>query len=699
MGALLLCLVATVLPRPVPAAANGDAFPIQDELATVKSRLLALLGPATDTTAYAYLNIEPDLSLRSAQLQVLSAEDTVVARIDFNPSDRKQGLLRADLPAVAREERSCRFVLETSGEATTERRVLACRLPGLVSAPMLEIRFRERWLGPELRIRAWQPRAEADAESYSFPNPNIKGLVRRLMPSASSPSLAASDGARAVAPDVRYSVVICVDTPWAGLHRLYDYKERSADPMSAAFWRAYADCALRAGVPGETVVALRELEDRSATLAAYETRLQLASHYSRWDDSDRALRWLAAEPAEVPLVLRSRWRDLLSRLYLSQGRIKEAVTVLSTGQHLQAAGTWMESFDAALLHYAMRMNYAYALMNVGRRDEALAVLDRVGRSPTLDAETGALRAQANTALGWQFLSQGYGASAGRVFHRVSLSRPAARKALLGMGWAMVAPRGEAQPLVEPPGFVSTPSDPPTTALKSLRRINAIGCAQYRAVTYDAVQDCVPSEEFERVAYDEADQGQLRRTLRFWDALIENGGIRDAAALEAHIAAANTYNKLGDRRRGQILYRRAVTMSEEVLASLERLEGTLQDGNQWLALAAGAYGVIGEAQPTVFDWLARAHTQTLLDAVATTQQLSQQILAALGTPLRRTAQGVDLSVLRGRTEVVRRQTIRRLKESITAVIEKERDRFERYRLQAAFQLAEMQQHIQGALGSR
>ncbi|MES1945246.1 hypothetical protein PC39_14052 [Salinisphaera sp. PC39] len=671
---------------PAAGAADG-AFAVQTALSEVRGRLLQLLGPATDANDYVYLNLAPDLPLRAAELQFLDDAGTPVARVRFRRGDGRRGLYRDTVPDGVRESRRCRFVIAIAGDGAGERHRLPCRLPDRSSPGPLELRFREHWLGPELKIHAWRP--DADGGPRGFRDLSVKDLLGRVLPAASSASLAAVEGQRAVAPDVRYSAAICLDDPWAGLHRLFDYKDRGTTPMPAAFWRAYADCALRAGVHGEAVAALRELERRGATLAIHETRLQLGAHHDRWGDTAGVLDWLARDPAAVPAVLRSRWRDLVSRQYLALGRFEDAVTVLSRGQHLDAAGSWTEAFDAAPLHYAMRINYAYALMHVGRRDEALAVLDRVGDSPALDAATGALRARANTVLGWQFLSQGYGATAGRVFHRVSLDSPAARKALLGMGWAMLAPRGEARPLVEPPGFAASPLDPPATALKSLRRIDAIGCAQYNAVVADAVQDCVPSERFDRVAYAGDAPGQMRRALRFWDALIERDDIRDAAILEAHVAAAGAYGELGAGQHERDLYRRAVALSEEALAALDRQAARVSERERWLALAAGESGVLGDGATAILDWLARSRTQALLESVAAAQRLSAQISAALDTPLRRTGRGVELASLRARVSAARDRALRLLRDEASAVIAGERERFERYRVRASLGLAEIQ----------
>ena len=356
-GVVSAALAAVMAACPAAAGADG-AFAVREALSEVRSRLLHLLGPATDANEYVYLNLAPDLPLRAAELRFLDDAGTVVGRVRFRGGDGRRGLYRDALPDGVHGARRCRFVIETGGGEVARERSLDCRLPESASSSPLELRFRERWLGPELEIHAWRPAPAADGVAQGFRDLSVQDLVGRVLPAATSASLAAVEGKHAVAPDVRYSAAKCLDDPWAGLHRLYDYKDRGAAPMPAAFWRVYADCALRAGVHGEAVAALRELERRDATLAVFETRLQLGAHHDRWGDTDGVLAWRGGEPTAVPAVLRSRWRDLVSRQYLAQGRFEEAVAVLSRGQHLEAAGSWTESFEAAPLHYAMRINYA-----------------------------------------------------------------------------------------------------------------------------------------------------------------------------------------------------------------------------------------------------------------------------------------------------------------------------------------------------
>lgn len=454
-----LCFSAAIVLYASATTAN-QLFSIQEELSAIKSQLLQLMDAGSSDHRYAYLDIDSDLALRGAELQILDAHGSVSARIRFSPGGTNRPMLRAAIPYFVHGSRRCRFIIETSDGSEVLRRALNCQLPPLQSASMLELRFREGWFKPNLRILLWQSDIEPKTDG-SRNRDQLSGLLRRMVPSVTTNSLTRTDEGRAAAPDVRYSVVLCQQDPWHGLNRLYYYKRRYGDALPAAFWWAYADCALSAGVRGEAIAALHQLEGYAASrLPIYNIQLQLAAYDHSWGNTTGALEWLVAEPGEIPVELRTRWRDLKSRLLLDQGRFARAVKLLSRGRHLEAAGSWLEPFDAARLHYAMRINYAYALMSVGRKEGALAVLDRVGSSSALDNETRALRSQANIMLGWYFLKQGYGATAGRIFHRIPTQGLVARKALLGMGWAMLAPKGDAQPLIAPPGFIAVPSDPP-----------------------------------------------------------------------------------------------------------------------------------------------------------------------------------------------------------------------------------------------
>lgn len=678
-----LALAMAVVAAPATAK---DAFALRAEIAGIKHDLLRLMRPVREIGPYVYLDLDAKSAPRAATLYLGRGADRV--RVEFVPSEAHRRLLRAPLPERARAGTPCRLEIRESAGAPGRSREIPCELPPMGDATMLVLRYRKGWLGPDLTMRRWG----ADGRPLDVERPGIRGvsgLLDDLLPPAGPRPLAAAADSGRLAPDTRFAAELCAVRPWPGLNRLYARKLRSGH--SVMFWWAYAECALRAGVDAEAVAALRRLEARNdAMQAVVAVRLRLAARHRGAGDVEGALTWLDRPPERVPVVLRTRWRDLLSRLYLAQGRHHEAAATLSRGLHLDAAGTWLESFQAASLHYAMRLNYAYALMATRRSDEALAVLERIGTSPALDDASGALRAKANTVLGWQFLSRGFGATAGRAFHRVPLDSHVADRAMLGMGWAMLAPAGEAQPLVTPPGFAAAPTDPPATALEPLRRLGALGCAQYNAVASEAVQTCVPAERFERVGYTGDPAGQRRRALRFWIPLLENSAVGDAVTLEAHIAAARVYTELGDFRRSLTLYRRAIELGDAAVSSLESVRRRLAVPGMLSRLAAGESRIVtAEAPAAVREWLADSGTQSLLASLSATAKLSEQIAAALETRVRGTREGIVLARLRARANAAHAAAAQSLRDSIEPVLERERRRARRYRVQARLQVAELQ----------
>ena len=79
---------------------------------------------------------------------------------------------------------------------------------------------------------------------------------------------------------------------------------------------------------------------------------------------------------------------------------------------------------------------------VSPRDFFCVTTQRSGRTESNDPELLSLRDKANLALGWHFLQQKQGRTALGVLGRIRSEGLASNRALLGMGWAQLAPAGE-----------------------------------------------------------------------------------------------------------------------------------------------------------------------------------------------------------------------------------------------------------------
>lgn len=118
--------------------------------------------------------------------------------------------------------------------------------------------------------------------------------------------------------------------------------------------------------------------------------------------------------------------------------------LLARGLHAEAAAWLIGQKSADIQTPYTRFNLAVALMQSGQEPEAVTVLYRLGRMRARDAEMRALRDQANLALGWHFLGRDLGGNAKAAFRLIQLHGPQSSAALLGLGWAELAPQGQKQ---------------------------------------------------------------------------------------------------------------------------------------------------------------------------------------------------------------------------------------------------------------
>ena len=133
-------------------------------------------------------------------------------------------------------------------------------------------------------------------------------------------------------------------------------------------------------------------------------------------------------------------RHLLeAQVLMYLGRYDDAIRVL---ERWQPTGNGADVWSA----YA-RFNIGVALVRKDRLDDAVKLLDAVGRMPTATDEMTALRDKANVALGFAFLKAERNVQAKVVLQRVRLEGPQSNKALLGAGWADAAEKDYAKALI------------------------------------------------------------------------------------------------------------------------------------------------------------------------------------------------------------------------------------------------------------
>lgn len=212
--------------------------------------------------------------------------------------------------------------------------------------------------------------------------------------------------------------------------------------LPADFHLLVAECYLGFGMDTQAEKKYQQIAagDHDAETLA-RARLQLAKLEYQRGYYPRAAAGLQQLREQLPNSLLDDWKLLMTSTLLAQERYAEAIAILSKG-------------DLDDLTPVLRYNLAVALMRDGRETEGRRQLNLVGTMDVANLETLVLRDKANLALGYQYLRAQQGDSARTVFGRIRTVGPFSNRALLGLGWAEIAPitaqvQGEAAPDAEP----------------------------------------------------------------------------------------------------------------------------------------------------------------------------------------------------------------------------------------------------------
>lgn len=319
--------------------------------------------------------------------------------------------------------------------------------------------------------------------------------------------------------------------------------QRGAGPefeASSEYWTALAEYQLSFGMRDRAEALYRTVAAAAADpLVAGRARLRLAEfEYERgYLDESRASLLRARE--KLPEDLEAEWFDLYSRVLMAQGRYNEAVTVLEEA-------TTDDDDEKAFLRY----NLGVALINDGRLAQGRTALDRVGRYPGDSELIRALRDRANTTLGWHFLSNQLGGSAKPVLLRVRSVGPYSNRALLGVGWAELAPKGQLQTRGE------------LLEDQKLRELNApfssgnlFGGALRRGYLDDPYERA-GIRSFRRSALAKDEEEAMRRAILVWSELIDRDP-QDPAVQESWLAVPFALDRLGAYTQAAKYYEQAV----------------------------------------------------------------------------------------------------------------------------------------------
>ncbi|HUS24295.1 MAG TPA: hypothetical protein VM369_05055 [Candidatus Binatia bacterium] len=235
-------------------------------------------------------------------------------------------------------------------------------------------------------------------------------------------------------PKYRYALFLFLDRQYfSALTELLDLQQAAPkDSLPPEFYRLLAEAYLDFGMPrpAERVIQQMAAGDGDAAEIA-RLRLELARFQYQRGYLDQAATGLQALKPPKPLL--NDWRLVYANTLLAQARYNEAIGMMSK--------------DLDELPGAVRYNLAVAMIRDGRVAEGRKQMNRVGTMDVATDEDLALRDKANVTLGYHYLQAQQGETARTLFGRVRTQGPFSNRALLGLGWAELAPVAAAK---EPP---------------------------------------------------------------------------------------------------------------------------------------------------------------------------------------------------------------------------------------------------------
>lgn len=338
------------------------------------------------------------------------------------------------------------------------------------------------------------------------------------------------------------------------LFALRDSLDAETPEYRVALAEAYAHAGLAASA--ESLVERLSAENADAAALAL-LRWQLAEIWRARGDAAHAERLYLQARADMPPHRAMDWRLGYALLLIGGERVAEAVSLLEQDDPAEIdQQRWREDGESARrLAIYRRLNLAIALLRAGAPGAAMRWLDAIGRIDAGgDEELAALRDKANALLGWQLLGDRQGLRAAQVLGRVGSEGPSANLALLGIGWAQLAPAG------------MPPADDPQQARfdQALQHARQAGDAADLQVAPRAA----PSRgDFSASAPRHA-QAAIERALQAWQMLATRDS-RDPAVVEGLLAMGYAHEQAGAARSAQARYTQAVTLLEARRAQIRK----------------------------------------------------------------------------------------------------------------------------------
>lgn len=534
--------------------------------------------------------------------------------------------------------------------------------------------------GHRLELRLRRP-GTLDARSLSLiewlPGAPRRGFVAQLagqiQPQGSTARYVQATAADPVLREARHR--LDQGQAWSALQQLERYRAALPEALQSSpdLKSLLAQGRLAAGLPEASSGGV--LLNPEALLAVAESRHRLG-------DDEGSLQALSAIPSTAAPALRQRTGELRALRLLALQRDREAADLLAG---LQADPVKLVTSGPQDIAHGLLLQYnlGIALMRSGRVEQGRGVLDRLGQFPAVGEAALALRDKANLTLGWSFLRDAQGATARPILERVRLEGPSSSRALLGLGWAGLAPQGARQTRNDPAASAGVARDTPKFVLNVLQRRGLIDCEEFNRRAVAPPHGCSDSAKFGRGDL-RLDARQLAaQALVPWQALLTRDP-HDPAVQEGLNAVPYVLSQLGDAEQAKARYAAAIAAHEALLAETDDAIARL-DVQPLIAAVTAERAAEPRVEPALRDYLPAliasglgelADSSALASALADARDLAwlRQQLAAIPVT---DESGSAREQLQASLQTLEQGNAAELKALALAMLEQRRERSQRY----------------------
>lgn len=303
-----------------------------------------------------------------------------------------------------------------------------------------------------------------------------------------------------------------------------------------------------------------------------EASLAIAEGYLNRADAERTLAVLDRLPADLEDKDRNRCAVLRALAQFVERDFDAAARALQRIliDPLRLVGAPVEE---RLWAATVRYDLALALLASGSVDRGRALLDQLGQSSSADRAEIVLRDRANLTLASHFLSAGQGASARAIYQRMLLEGPYSNLALLGLGWAALAPQGSAQAAGYSSGGVAQRATP-KFALKALQSRRLIDCQEYNRLAIFPTELCNSLRPFAQAAVSAHPEYLAAEALSAWQELAVRDP-RDSAVRESWTAAGYAAKRAGSLKKAGEYFEAAIPKLEDAIADNDASFGRVE----------------------------------------------------------------------------------------------------------------------------